>query len=496
SFEFVLLKELPSHILALEFNSILLMMRAHKALYSADFLHSLFRTKMDFFCQSSERAFQILPLFNLDSGSLHFFQSLPGTEPLSEILKRVPTANHEMLFRVFYLLETLRLIEWRTAPSKDRFNEIPKADFKKTFESEKELPAEIAKSLQAEYMDLMNKDYFSILEASPDSSDADLEESYRATRYRLHPDRFGQNIGGQTKRILDDMLARIDRAYQTLMDPEAKDAYMASISRWKQDSLADSKKFLEAQDFFREGLRHLSNQEFELARSLFQKAHQKWDRGIEYHLYLIFSELKLAIRSKDQAQIDKLIANLKNESQLHRTMDTCFLLLGHAYVAVDKLDLAKDAYQIALKNNEKNEEAVSALARLAEAELKQKKFSNALNRSKAGLKNMLLIILLAGGIFALWIQRDKWLHQEDGIDALDVKDIQEIMPALTLLQKFSVAKIVLQEKWIQDVPDSVLNHKCVDLLKRYKGRGILEFYIYEEKVGLKAYCTGESLKRY
>jgi CheY-like chemotaxis protein len=494
-YEFLPLKELPAYILALEFNFILLMLRAHKGLFTSDFLKSLFETKKDMYCELSERAFQILPLFNLDEGSLHFFRTLPGNETLASVLRPIPALNHEAVFRVFYLLDTLGLLEWKLEPGTNRYKDTPHADFTETFESEKAASEDVAKALQAEYMDLLNKDYFEILEVTPESSHADIEESYRATRYRLHPDRFGKTLSGQTKRILDDMLARIDRAYQTLIDPEGQRSYVATIRRLKEDSIADSKKFLDAQQFFREGLRYLGQHQFEKAKILFDNAHKKWDRGIEYRLYSLFTEFKIAsARNSDEAE--KALQALKSEAALHRTMDTSYLLLGHAYLNLGKNDLAKEAYQIALKNNDKNDEAANALAKLGDAQHKKIKLSKAVARSKTGLKNVFYFLLFIAGLGALYFERETFFKRETGIQVLDPKEIETIFPAISFRQKIMVAKIVVPEGWTKGVPDSVLTSKCIDFLQRMKTFGIIEAYIFEEKAGLKVQCQNQKIRRF
>lgn len=495
-YAFETLKELPSHILALEFNWVILLLKAYQGLYNADFLKSLFEAKQDFFIRSSERAMQIFPLLNLDAASLNFFQSLPPHETLKNIIRRVPEPNHEMVYRVLFLLENLGLVEFLTEPSKNSFVQTPSADFTKVFESEKNVNAQSLKTLQAEYMDLLNKDHFEILEVTPETSDEDLDEAYRATRYRLHPDRFGDEISGQTKRILDDMLARIDRAYQTLKDPTSKSEYIESQNKWKQDSVAESKRFLDAQDLFREGLTHLANQNLESALENFKKAHVAWDRGIEYRLYAIFTEWKLCQQKGRTAEADACLQKLKQEAYQNPSSDIGFLLLGHAYLQISKIDLAKEAYQLALKSNDKNDEAANALAHLGSAQMKKMKMTGAIQKSKRGFRNLVIILGLGILMVLVYQQRMKWLQEEPGIKPLDAKTIENIFPALSFRQKSEVAKIVLKEDWIRDVPDPVLKGKCSELLNSVRTYGIVEVYLFDSKQGLKAVCRPEGMKRY
>ncbi len=496
SFEFDSLKELPSHILALEFNWVLLILKAHRSIYPGEFLKSLFETKSDFYVQSSEKAVQILPLFNLDQDSILFFQSISGGKTVSQLIADIPVESHELVFRVLFLLENLGLIEFKSDSLNQDFTGVKHADFTKVFEVEKSLPLDEGKALQAEYMDMLNKDFFEIFEVTPDTPQADLDEAYRAVRFRLHPDRFGNEIGGQTKRILDDMLARIDKAYQTLQDPEQKTAYISASRRWKQDSIADSKKFLEAQDLFRQGLGKLDSHEYEYAMALFKKAHSFWDRGIEYRLYADFAEFKAYLHKQNNEGANAALQKLKLEAEQNALADTGFMLLGHAYSALSDVESAKEAYQQAIKNNDKNEEVANALAHLAGARIKKMKVSGAIQKSKRGAQKIIGFgIAIAIAVFAYTHQK-KLLESDETVITIDISKVTDIIPATSIRQKSDIAKVLLKERWFTGIPDSLLKSKCAELMGRLKDHGILEAYLFDEKEGLRAVCRPDSVKRY
>jgi hypothetical protein len=124
------------------------------------------------------------------------------------------------------------------------------------------------------------------------------------------------------------------------------------------------------------------------------------------------------------------------------------------------------------------------------------KLSRVLSQSKSGIKRLFIAAFFIGAVVFAYKYRHLLKPEESGIRILNPKEIESSMPAISLRQKLSIAKIVLKEKWIADVPTPVLNSKCVEALNLLKTYGILELYIFDEKAGLKARCKGETLSRY
>jgi CheY-like chemotaxis protein/tetratricopeptide (TPR) repeat protein len=493
-FQFEPATELPKHIMPLEFNPLLLIRKAHRSMYSSDFIFSLFSTKQDQYCNCDQQFGQILPLLNLDETSVQFFENLPGDHSLQALTEKIGAKNHENLYRIFYLLECCKLIKWSSTPVKNQIAQVQRSDFKKAFESEKKLPSEISKAIHSEYMDLLNKDYFEIFGVDTDADEKAIDDSYRALRFRLHPDRFGEGFGGETKRVLDDMLSRIDKAYQTLTQSEARTDYLSTLKRWKEDSLADSKHFLDAQEKFRGGLNFLNQANFEKALQLFQDAAKIWNRGIEYHLYSLYCEFKIA--QKDPALAEKKLNELKASANNHHSSDIGFLLLGHAYMAVGNIASAKEAYRAALKNNERNDEAANALVRLGDADLKKARISETIKTHKGGLQKAIAMLALFCLASIIFIKRHEWFRAEQGINEVSVSEIENIIPAIKIRQKGNIAKLTLKDNWLTQIPDPVLQGKCqetINVLSRY---GIIEIWLTETQGKLKASCRKNILRRY
>ncbi len=492
-YHFESLESLPKHILHLEFNPLILALKAHRALYNTEFIQTLFETKMDAFCHYSPEIGQIISLLNLDEESFQFFNTLPGDQPFKKLVETIPSENRETLYRIFYLLETSRLLQWKDQAGQNQVDAVASTDFKDSFTTEATLSEETKTSLQAEYISLLNKDYFEIFNLSPEATEKEIDEAYRALRYRLHPDRFEDGLAGESQRIIDDMLARIDLAYQTLSKAEDREQYMATIERFREDSLADSKRFLDAQELFRDGLKSLHRGKFKDAKLIFLQAQLKWDRGFEYKLYALYCDFKATFLEAPEKSAPYLEA-LRTEVQNHRSSDIGFVLLGHAYTASEKPDLAKDAYQMALKNNENNEEALLALGKINEVKFKKAQVGGVVKQTRKHSRTISYALLVILALGAAHLVKSK-LIDETGIETLEARDWHSIMPAVSARKKSQIVKIIVKDEWIESVPDPVLIGKCNELLQKLSIHATMTLMLSDSKT-LRASCQKTSLRRY
>lgn len=496
TYEFHNLDNLPSHIMVLEFNPALLILKAQSQIYTCDFIHQIFEPKMDFFAHRTPRFHQVIPLFNLDDESKNLILGIRNDEPLKEFLQQLPEQKREMCLRVFFALESLHLLEWKSQPNLQQSAPLDSLDLQSAFENTDKPSADVLKTLQSRYVQTLNKSYFELLDVSTEASEDEVASSYREIRYALHPDRFGNQLDGQTKRILDDILARIDKAYQTLTNQESRAQYLATLNQARSDSIADSKRYLEAQSAFREGQRLLANNEFERAMERFQEASQKWKRGIEYEAYATFAALKLHLQQNNASEASKLTQKLRDSAHSQPGLDTGFILLGHAYYAQGKLELAKEAYQKALAANEASDEAANALAGLGEKQFKKERVKRAVQNSKSAIQKTLLWTLLFGVMGSAYFFKDDIFYKEDGIETLKAEDFKDIAPILSARRKDTTVKLTTQRKWITTVPEAVMKTKCLQFFQRTSTLKIDRAYWYDEEKGLRVYCYGDKMQTY
>ena len=73
------------------------------------------------------------------------------------------------------------------------------------------------------------KDFYSILEVNPAATDSELKKAYRALMKIWHPDVCKQENAYE-------IFSEIQRAYETLSDPEQRQAYDRSLGLYEEDS--------------------------------------------------------------------------------------------------------------------------------------------------------------------------------------------------------------------------------------------------------------------
>jgi len=494
-FEFEAMDALPNHVMILEFNPMLVILKAHAQIYKSDFIKTLYETKMDLHCHRHPRFFQVVPLFNLDEVSRDLILNFSNSENLESLLKLLPAHSSESFLRLFFALESLGLVAWRSQVAVDA-NPASPLDLREETVDASAGANEVARSLQAHYVKTLNRDYFEILEVSPDASEVEIAASYREIRYQLHPDRFGTQLNGQSKRILDDLLGRIDRAYQTLTNPSLREEYLGTVKRERAGSVEDSKKYLEAQNLFREGLRSLGNQDYAAALSRFEDAVRRWGRGVEYEAYATYSAFKLTMAANKDTEAQKIVQKLKDIAFQNSNSDIGFLLLGHAYLALRKTDQAREAYQRALSANERCDDAANALAGLGEVQLKKERLSHTVKKTKSTAARIGVVLVFAGTLGILFQFRDLIYYKDPEVEILNVQNYLGVGPLTSLRRKQDTVKVTAQSGWLKTVPDSVMKSKCSQLLLQFESLNISRIYWYDEEKGLKVYCYGSQIRFY
>lgn len=495
------MRTIPDYLPRIEFNPFLLMLEAQKRLIRVEALASLYTLKMESFPRKSPRWSQLLPLLHLPKECFEKLIALDPSKNLRSALKEIPHQYREIALRSLYLMENIQILDWANTPEKEienlhgsgffaiEKNEILTSEEQATIE-------ELDDRISSLYMDILNQNYFELLNVTPRASEKELHNAYREMRFKNHPDRFGDQINGQSQRILDDILSRLDQAYQVLSDTRQRQEYEKSIQRLSEDSALDSKRYLEALDLFRSGQKELQKDKFAAAQMLFEKAYAQWQSGVEYRMYAKYAKIKAELAKNPKLSLNDDLKAFREFVYSHPQSETGFLLLGHLYRANQQLSAARDAYKRVHDLNPSSEEAANALGRLA-AEANQSTPFLELNQKL--LKNLtkvagyLLLLGLAAGAYS---QKDYFASKDPLIAEVEATSIQRILPALAIRHKSGMAKITISSDWIATVPDSVLRSKCLQTLEALSMHGIVRLYLIEQDAGLKAYCDDNGLRIY
>ncbi len=493
-FEFQPLENLPQHIIHIEFNPLLLILRAHKTLYPAEFLNALYATKMESYPHRSQRFFQVLPLCNLDAESMSFFRDLPPDQTLAKSMSKISANKTENLFRVLFTMESIGVLEWKhqEAPQIKRLDSL---DFAEAFERQKSSSAEITKQLRAQYIELIGKNFYEMLDVALDANEQEIKEAYRQRRFELHPDRFETEIGGEAKRILDDMLARIDQAYQLLSHTDEREAYQAHVAESRRDSALESKKFLEAQNIARQAMAFLEKSDFKSAKEMFQKAGSIWSRSSEYPSYTLYCDFRMALADNDHQAADTALQSMRQLMKGAQASETGLILLAQVFRLHGSSDLARDTYLRVLRMNPESQSAADALATLG-VQIQSKEQQVRLNkRSKKLTQVAMYALLLLGSAAGLYWAKTQLGKSEEG-QIVSSNQTNHIIPSLKIRVKEQEAKVITEDGWSKDLPDPVLRSKCFQFVKEgNRLHGINRIQIYDSN-RLIAFCSANTFRKF
>jgi curved DNA-binding protein CbpA len=461
-FEFERLDELPSHLPLLELNPFLLMLQAQRRLLSHEALRALFELRMDQYPILRERMIQILPLLNLSPDSLSEFSKLAGDQTFANWISGIDSSFHEETLRGLYLMESIDLLTWASQPKESMdSSQVRRMDFSADFRAKSAVLND--EKLMAEYMDLLNKNYYELLEVSPESSVSDIEQAYRKRRLERHPDQFGETLSGQSKRMLDDILSRLDHAFQTLSHSEARRTYDSRIAKRANDSAADSKRFLAAQDLFRQATKYLESEDF----------------------------FKSAKKSETQSKAVSILQKMRELTYSHSSSERGFVLLGHAHRALEQNNAARDAYRRALEINPSLEEAVNALATLATEEHQSKRAARGFQTLKPFILKGSLFLIFLLSLMGGWQMREEFFPTDRMATRLDPETAKLSFSAVQIRFKDQVAKVTVKSGELQKMPEPVLRSKCRQSLEKMSMYGARQLFLIDEEVGLFAICSYE-----
>ncbi|TVQ80023.1 MAG: response regulator [Bradymonadales bacterium] len=495
-YSFESLEELPSHLPHIEFNPFLLMLEAQKRQISAAALEELFQIKAKDFPARGPRFFQLLPSCNPSLELQKHFEIWPPELSLSDWFNKIGIENRESAQRTLYLFETLGVLGWQSEPPES--NERPEQVFQ--FEEQRaqenqEHDRKTSEKIREVYMDALNQNFFELLRVSEEASREEIEEKYRELRFEAHPDRFLGKLRGETSRILQDYLTRLDKAYQCLIDDDRRQEYLARVSRSSEDSAADSKRYLQAQDLFHQAQRELAKEKFTEAKLLFDRAYASWAAGIEYRLFSIYTDFRSkasAKLSEKQAQLNRL----KEVCLQNPHLETGFLLLGHAHRHLNQVSAAREAYQKALQISPDLEEALNALSRLAEKERKHFQFKLPKILSKKILKRALVIALLTAAFVPLYRLQKSFQSEDAAVIRPDPAMLREHFQTNRIEIKAQFAQIQVKSGEVRGLPDAVVRHRCQRSLLLLEVYGAERLFVIEENHGLSAFCTRDQFRRY
>jgi curved DNA-binding protein CbpA len=110
------------------------------------------------------------------------------------------------------------------------------------------MDANLAQSIEIETIAelLPELNYYEILQVDILAPTTVLERAYRSEARRLHPDRYARNPNGEVKRKANQIYRAVMEAWQTLKEPESREAYDQDLEDGHRRMSQEAKKQAEA----------------------------------------------------------------------------------------------------------------------------------------------------------------------------------------------------------------------------------------------------------
>ena len=92
---------------------------------------------------------------------------------------------------------------------------------------------------------LNDLNYYQLLQVDPLAPAEEIERAYRKEARRLHPDRYARNPDGDVKRSANKIYRMVMEAWNTLQDPDSREAYDNELEEGRRRMSEEAKKAAE-----------------------------------------------------------------------------------------------------------------------------------------------------------------------------------------------------------------------------------------------------------
>lgn len=185
---------------------------------------------------------------------------------------------------------------------------------------------EAARALHAKIKDA---DHYAVLGVKSDASDDDVRKSYYRLARLFHPDRFGKDLAGKERELVEDLFGRISDAFATLSSEERRQDYDQRLKSGAIAAEKEAEKPVDKRDLartsFEKGKALVSMGDRSRALAFFEHAAETDPESWDYRIALaklLMSESRLRKRAEGQLQAAIAIDQSKAEA---------YLLLGQVY---------------------------------------------------------------------------------------------------------------------------------------------------------------------
>jgi curved DNA-binding protein CbpA len=220
----------------------------------------------------------------------------------------------------------------------------------------------------------MERDYYQVLGVTRNAPEKEIKRAYHKLARQIHPDKAASPE--ETKRF-EEEFALISKAYNTLKDPEKREAYDKSLVAEKEATVAEpaptperkpaepaadpAQRLLIAQKAYNRGVQFLKLGEYPRAIEFLEAAIRTYDKEP-----LFYSRLAQALL-RARKGFTKSVESCNKAIELDPYNVDYKLTLAEIYETAGSWSLARKTYQDVLKWDATNERAKERLRELEKA---------------------------------------------------------------------------------------------------------------------------------
>lgn len=212
-------------------------------------------------------------------------------------------------------------------------------------------------SIDRQHQRLAKLDHFELLGVEPETPDEVVKGQWVRLLRQWHSDAFPGLELGERKAKLDEIVQRINEAYETLTDPTRRAEYMTLLERKRAGLSTDVNSILRAESLVDDGLQALRQKRWKDAVNLFAEA-----RGLnpDDPLYAVHEAWAL-YNADTRKNADSAVRMLKDAVKAQESLATGYQHLGQIHFNLGQYDMAMRWWKKCLEWEPKNVEASRGL---------------------------------------------------------------------------------------------------------------------------------------
>jgi DNA-binding response OmpR family regulator/curved DNA-binding protein CbpA len=290
----------------------------------------------------AESTFYRFQEIDLDADQEALMRSLDGSRPLASFL-----GAEEGVRRTLYALLATGMLELvggpQPAAAADAAPRPPKAA---------PAPRPDDEALRRELMDLAerlrDRDPLEVLGLEPSATDAEIRRAYEGLAPVVHPDRVA-GASAAVRQLAGELHAQIADAYETLVDPLRRNAYLLERRRKQRraDKAAEARTTLEAELQFQCGEAALRQRDYAKALEAFGRAVELYPDAGEYHAHYGWA-LHLS-HPGSKGKLAEAVGHVRRGLKLARDSEKPYLFMGRLLKAADRTDASEKMFTRAVQ---------------------------------------------------------------------------------------------------------------------------------------------------